>query len=445
MLKSFLYSTAVVIVPTVAMAADMPSKTAAPVDYVRVCKLGDVTGFVIPGSDTCLKVSGRIRAEYLSTESFGRDANSSATRARGYVALDALTNSDYGLVRASTRTFVTRETGRVLSGSVVPGGTRLPSGTDANVTLDYAYVQFGNLTAGRVPTSFFEFAPFGGVSYDGGGLLGRGADYGSINVVAYTATFGSVSASIAIEDAIERRAGLGAVLGDAPTSGGHAAPDLVGRLDYSAEWGQAALTAAIHQSRTGSPGTPLLTQSFVVGNVLAVNKSYPNTFTAGAAGETAYGIAVQGGMKVNLPMVSAGDAVFVQAAYATGANSYTGWGSAGAGTLSPPTFDAAYDAAGKAKLSDSWSVTAGVLHYWTPTLRQGIFGAWGKLDQFGPSNDVAALSAGTNLIWSPVKNVDIGAEVVYAKLTQTPRSALPVQAFDHRDNWSGRLRFERDF
>ncbi len=102
--------------------------------------------------------------------------------------------------------------------------------------------------------------------------------------------------------------------------------------------------------------------------------------------DTTYGFAIQGGVKVNLPMLAPGDAIFLQAAYAVGANSYTGWSSAAVGTLNPPSFDVIYDAAGNAKTSKSWSVTGGLLHYWTPTVRQG-FAAYGALDQYGPFYD----------------------------------------------------------
>ena len=140
-----------------------------------------------------------------------------------------------------------------------------------------------------------------------------------------------------------------------------------------------------------------------------------------------------------------GDPLFLQAAYANGANSYTGWAATGAGTLTPATADVIYDVNGNGHTTKSWSVTGGLLHYWTPTVRQGVFAAYGRLDHWGPLYDTAAFSAGTNLIWSPVKNLDIGAEVTYSKLTQTPRNLLPIAAFDERDNWAGRIRFERDF
>ncbi|MHB2165963.1 porin [Alsobacter sp. R-9] len=400
-----------------ASAADLPSKKAAPVEYVRVCSIGDVTGFVIPGTDTCLKIAGRIRAEYYYNQPFSRNDNTTSTRARGYLTLDSMTNTDWGPVRATTRVYVTKD-----------------SGSSATPTLDWAYLQFAGITAGRIATSFFEFAPFGGISFAGGDTLGRGSDLGSVNTLAYTAAFGDFAATISLEDGTERRVGLQNVginylAVSTPTYGGNVMPDIVGRLEYNPTWGQVALTGAIHQSRVGAGSSG----------------AGANVTPAATILDTTYGFAVQGGVKVNLPMLAPGDAIFLQAAYSDGANSYTGWTSTTAGTLAPSTWDVVYDAAGNAKTSNAWSVTGGLLHYWTPTIRQGLFAAYGALDQYGPYYDTAAFSAGSNVIWSPVKNLEIGAEVVYSKLTDVPLSLLPVGPGNSRDNWAGRIRFERDF
>jgi hypothetical protein len=400
-----------------AIAADLPSRKAAPVEYVRVCAQFGEGFFYIPGSDTCLKVSGRVRADYIYAEPFERATNATTFRGRGYLALDSFSATDWGPVRATTRVFVTKDTGSAYS-----------------TTLDWAYIQFAGITAGRIATSFFEFAPFGGVSYLGGDGNGRGSDYGSINTLAYTVTAGKLSATLALEDGTERRVGLqnfNAAFGAAstPTFGGHVMPDVVGRLDYTDTWGQLALSGAIHQSRVGNGN--------VVGSV--------NLTPAATILDTTYGFAVQAGVKINLPMLAVGDALFLQAAYADGANSYTGWNQVSVGTLSPASWDVVYDATGSAKTSQSWSITGGLQHFWTPTVRQGVYAAYGALDQYGPLYDTAAFSIGSNIIWSPVKNLDIGAEVVYSKLTQTPRSLLPLAAGNAEDSWTGRLRFERDF
>ena len=41
------------------LAADLPTKKAAPVDYVRICNVYGPGFFYIPGTDTCIKIGGK--------------------------------------------------------------------------------------------------------------------------------------------------------------------------------------------------------------------------------------------------------------------------------------------------------------------------------------------------------------------------------------------------
>ena len=73
LIKSILLGSAAGLVAVAsAQAADLPTRKAAPVEYVRVCNVGGVTGWTLPGSDTCLKLSGYITGQFvggnLSTE-----------------------------------------------------------------------------------------------------------------------------------------------------------------------------------------------------------------------------------------------------------------------------------------------------------------------------------------------------------------------------------------
>ena len=64
-MKSLLLgSAATLVVVAGAQAADLPTKKGVPAaEYVKVCKVGDIAGFIIPGSDTCLKISGYVNAQ----------------------------------------------------------------------------------------------------------------------------------------------------------------------------------------------------------------------------------------------------------------------------------------------------------------------------------------------------------------------------------------------
>ncbi len=64
MVKSLLLGSAAgLVVVAGAQAADLPVK-AAPVQYVKICTLYGDGFYYIPGSDTCIRFSGYIRADY---------------------------------------------------------------------------------------------------------------------------------------------------------------------------------------------------------------------------------------------------------------------------------------------------------------------------------------------------------------------------------------------
>ena len=63
MMKGLLLgSTAGVIVVAGAQAADLPVK-AKPVEYVKICTLYGDGFYYIPGSDTCIRFAGYVRAD----------------------------------------------------------------------------------------------------------------------------------------------------------------------------------------------------------------------------------------------------------------------------------------------------------------------------------------------------------------------------------------------
>ncbi len=66
LIKSMLLGSAAGIVAVAgAQAADLPTHKAAPVEYVRVCNVAGITGWVLPGSDTCMKISGYVSAQFV--------------------------------------------------------------------------------------------------------------------------------------------------------------------------------------------------------------------------------------------------------------------------------------------------------------------------------------------------------------------------------------------
>ena len=212
-------------------------------------------------------------------------------------------------------------------------------------------------------------------------------------------------------------------------------------------------------------GTAILTASTTAGNAVTnlnnqLNINAANLALANAAPgrrpSNEYGWAIQGGLKLNLPFIAQGDLLYLQAAYAEGASSYTGaWNGPLGGEANALNFtnrfvvntnDAAVDAFGRLHLTKTWSVTGAFQHFWTPQIRSSTFGSYAKVDfdsilrtPFGPAGvlpiafangatnfgnqlnlalsptlrDYNVFVVGSNHVWSPVKELDIGLETVY--------------------------------
>jgi hypothetical protein len=81
LIKSLLLGSAAGIVAVAtAQAADLPTRKAAPVEYVRVCNVGGITGWTLPGSDTCVKFSGYMTAHFIGGNLATQYNNASAVQ-----------------------------------------------------------------------------------------------------------------------------------------------------------------------------------------------------------------------------------------------------------------------------------------------------------------------------------------------------------------------------
>ena len=112
--KLFLASATGLLAGSAAQAADLPAK-AKPVEYVKICTLYGDGFYYIPGSDTCIKFGGYVRADYGFNTSGGRNpayggtqgaqdrtVAQYSTRHRGNLAVDTRTQTEYGALRTMT-------------------------------------------------------------------------------------------------------------------------------------------------------------------------------------------------------------------------------------------------------------------------------------------------------------------------------------------------------
>jgi hypothetical protein len=423
-----------------AQAADLP--VAEPVEYVKVCDTYGAGFFYIPGGETCLKISGFVRADYVVVQPRVNKNNFDGFRSRGRINFDARTATEYGLLRSYVRVQLEKN-------SASGNGSVAPSPQGAGV--DMAYIQFAGLTAGWLD-SFFDFKPY--PSY-----AGMYTSDIQTSVLAYTAQFGNgFSATIAIEDGTWRKSANMGEITQAPNgvsnkfmpynAAGQRIPDVVGQLRLEQGWGEAQLSGAYHQLRNTQVG-----------------KIFPQP------GPDEAGFAVQGGVLVKLPMIAEDDYAYASGAFSDGALSYT---LSGIGIGCCGNFDIASGVpisdfitgpnSNKIKTTQSWNVNAGFEHHFNENWRATFSGSYVNVD-FARSIVVAnANVAGTKkfdadwtsgvfagqLIWTPVKGLDIGAEVDFTDFFDRPqgfqsRKGGYTGSRGNDEVWSGRLRVQRDF
>jgi hypothetical protein len=417
-LKSLLFGSAAVLAAgTGARAADLP--TVEPVEYVRICDAFGTGFFYIPGTDTCLKLSGYVRAEWHYIEGAddndlshrfnlgdGQDhqINNWSTRVRGHVEWDARTQTDFGLIRAFIAMEGTRGPGPLGYTGDLGGGGNYTSG----VTLASAFLQvsndWGTYTAGKFG-SFFDF--FGSHLY--GTRVGLEDGTTDPNLFAWTFAGGNgFSFSISSEDpnSTGRRHNGG------DDYEGLQLPDLVGNIRVDQGWGSAQIMGAVRQIH---------------------DKEGVNVGLIGDSGEDddQVGFAFGAGLKLGIP---GGWEVVAQGNYADGMEGYVWSGLHGVGDI---------DNSGAPDFESDTNIAWGI--------RGGIAGpigtnfkVWGDAnfvheeEEFG-DDEVEFLAAGVGGAWTPVPGLSFGPEVAWNSLDDDKNDS---QDFDI---WSVMWRVQRNF
>lgn len=224
-IKSILLGTAAALVAVSgARAADaVVMVEPEPVDYVRVCDVYGTGFFYIPGTETCLNVSGFVRMRLYANDEELRtfDADEEigdyedtvfGTKVRGRLNFDAREETELGTLRGFIRIQGTNTSHQ----NVGSGETRA-----AGATVTQAYLQLGGLTIGYLDSVW--------TNNDGGIEDGLYTDTSwaagdvAANRISYTFASNGFSGTLSVEDD-----------GD-----GDFTPDVVGKLAYTGGFGGA--------------------------------------------------------------------------------------------------------------------------------------------------------------------------------------------------------------
>ena len=128
-------------------------------------------------------------------------------------------------------------------------------------------------------------------------------------------------------------------------------------------------------------------------------------------------------------------------------------------------YDCIFTASGTCEQQHGWSVVAAYKHFWLPTLSSAIYGSYAQINYSG--NALAGFGGaigapnlkqgrvGGNLVWTPIKGFDIGAEFMYVNVTQSRPVGLATDAAlnsvglpgwrGSNNEYEGRVRVQRAF
>jgi hypothetical protein len=475
LMKSLLLGSAATLVAVAsAQAADLPTRKGAPAaEYVKVCKIGGIAGFIIPGSDTCLKIGGLVTVQFGfgnvgdqlapgvnnfvggNFSGFGKTQLASGTAlskyqpdigffARGELDLDAVSNTAYGPLHS-----------RIGLQSNYGNGYQSTSPLGSTV-LNEAWIQWAGLTVGK-HESFYDFIG-GGPPWDSTISPNHGSSNPRLEF-AYTATFGGgFSATLAAEEPYPAPpdqansvgfsffpfpphfTGTGVIGVPGTTTLGERSPDIVGSLDVVQGWGKAHLAAVAHNVRLESAGF------------------------SGTVDSDVWGYGVIGGVQFNLTSMGANDNIALQGSWTHDAMAYSGLTGAGVNNnnqgglfiLSDEYFNPfANGGAGAWAVPTAWDAAAVLTYYISPQFEIRPLITYGEVDygsnaSFDLSQKLTSWLGGGVIDWIPVTNLDFSLDLLY----QTVHQSSPVFAVsspgginfknDYND-FSGRLRIERDF
>jgi hypothetical protein len=265
---------------------------------------------------------------------------------------------------------------------------------------------------------------------------------------------------------------FGAAFGSLTTSqyGGFNSPDIVGNLRVDQAWGSAQVMAAAHQVNALYYGTP-------------ENTGHP---------DDKWGFALGAGIKLNAPMLGAGDFFQAQVTYTQGAARYAffatqgNWfyrtgDNLGLGLINDAVYGGVLGAtATDLELTTAWAVNAAYDHFWNARWRTSLYGGYAQVNYSdaanamicsavgdgagvgilavanpGCNNDWSTWWIGSRTQWNVTKDFYMGVDVLYNRLQTATSSTGTITSpssvvtgplfFDDQDNFQIRFRVHRDF
>jgi len=470
--KTLLGSAAVIMTMVGAQAADLPSKKAAPATYVKICDAYGAGFYTIPGTDTCIKVGGRVRVDYdyrterknttftpavpaaaatngvimnSTTGAISAPGSYAATAGTGNVflvpsvaaktAADAFTGNtagtdtttsgfyNRGVIQVDARTPTSMGVARSYFAMRLETGSGPLAKTKTEASLESAFVQWAGFTFGQAarPAAFMSSWAYN-THYWGGWPNG-------VRQLTYTAVLGGgFSATVGATDMQNYSTVATASSISTPS---YNQTVYVGNVRYDQSWGAVQVFGAAHTGGNLTGGTASAT-------------------TATGTKESGYAIGI--GASFKLPMLAAGDEIQMTFVYNDRLQNIIGdaslntpsAGAYGTNPLGGPGVNFSN--------GTGWVAGAQLRHYWASNFRSQVYASYTSRELHAAAGGSGnAMSLGKAFIYTPAKDFDIGLEFNYLRASWDQAAIRSVTGWGTYagdmsvSNFTTKLRLERNF
>lgn len=203
-----------------------------PVEYVRVCDMYGAGFFYIPGTETCLQVSGLVWYQMGTADEFGNYHGYTPDRwnksGRLRVNFDARSDTEWGTLRGYIR--IQGDMNAYVGGN---GRTGSSDGR-SSIGFDQGFLELGGFRAGYTESAFVASQGAGVAQFGSHTWGGLSYGYQQRQLISYT--FGGAS-------------GFAATLSLEDDANDNYTPDIVGVVSYNQAWGGVWAKAAYDEDR----------------------------------------------------------------------------------------------------------------------------------------------------------------------------------------------------
>jgi Porin subfamily len=205
-----------------------------PMEYVRVCDAYGTGFYYMPGTETCLKISGYVRVDIKGGDFFEKNSNARdddgwrqtySNLARFQLRVDARSETELGTLRSYA----------AVDWNYQAGGSEGSYDMNDGIGIAHAYIELGGFRIGKTDSLFSTFTDYSsGVMTDG--IVPYGP-FGTLQMAYTYAGANGFSAAVALEqgdDGSEGTSGAGGITEDY-------APYVVGGVSLTQGWGKVGI------------------------------------------------------------------------------------------------------------------------------------------------------------------------------------------------------------